>query len=156
LFEQVAPTRETVVALPLPTAAEEVHTDYATMGLTLGRHPLQFLRDKLRARRYKRSSELRKLEKGPVAFAGIVTMRQSPQTATGVTFLTLEDEDGWVNVVVWRQLADRQRRELLESRLLGIDGRVESKDGVQHLIAEHLENLSPMLGSLPTSSRDFH
>jgi error-prone DNA polymerase len=156
LFEPVAPTRETAVALPLPTAAEEVRTDYATMGLTLGRHPLQFLRDQLRARRYKRSSELRRLEEGHVAFAGIVTMRQSPQTATGVTFLTLEDEDGWVNVVVWRQLADRQRRELLESRLLGIDGRVESKDGVQHLIAEHLENLSPMLGSLPTFSRDFH
>jgi error-prone DNA polymerase len=156
LLEPVAPTRETAVALPLPTAAEEVRTDYATMGLTLGRHPLQFLRDQLRARRYKRSSELRKLEKGHVAFAGIVTMRQSPQTATGVTFLTLEDEDGWVNVVVWRQLADRQRRELLESRLLGIDGRVESKDGVQHLIAERLENLSPMLGALPTFSRDFH
>ena len=156
LFEPVIPTRETDIALPLPTAAEEVRTDYATMGLTLGRHPLQFLREKLRARRYQRSSELRKLKQGHVAFAGIVTMRQAPQTATGVTFLTLEDEDGWVNVVVWRQLADRQRRELLESRLLAVEGRVESKDGVQHLIAENLQNLSQLLGSLPTSSRDFH
>ena len=156
LLESAGPTRETDITLPLPTMAEEVRTDYATMGLTLGWHPLHFLREKLRARRYRRSSELRKLEQGHVAFAGIVTMRQSPQTATGVTFLTLEDEDGWVNVVVWRQLADRQRRELLESRLLAVEGRVESKDGVQHLIAERLQNLSPMLGSLQTSSRDFH
>jgi len=157
LFDDVAPTREDAIRLPLPTEAEEVRTDYATLGLTLGRHPLQFLRARLRARRYQRSSELRRLEHGSDAsFAGIVTMRQAPQTATGVTFLTLEDEDGWVNVVVWRQLADRQRRALMESRLLAVEGRVESGDGVQHLIAQHLENLSLLLGSLPTSSRDFH
>ena len=90
-----------------------------------------------------------------VAFAGIVTLRQRPQTASGVTFLTLEDEDGLVNVVVWRQLADEQRRPLLESRLLAVEGRLESQDGVQHLIAKRLANLSNLLGSLAPASRDF-
>ena len=83
-------------------------------------------------------------------------MRQRPQTASGVTFITLEDEDGLVNVVIWQHVAERQRRELLESRLLAIDGRLERADGVQHLIAARLENLTPLLSGLMTSSRDFH
>ena len=90
-----------------------------------------------------------------VAFAGLVTLRQRPETASGVTFLTLEDEDGLVNVVVWRQVADEQRRPLLESRLLAVEGRLESKDGVQHLIARRLTNLATLLGRLDATSRDF-
>jgi error-prone DNA polymerase len=125
-------------------------------GLTLGRHPLQLLRSRLRARRYRRSSELRAMPHGrDVAFAGLVTLRQRPQTASGVTFLTLEDEDGLVNVVVWRQVAEDQRRPLLESRLLAVEGRLESQDGVQHLIAKRLTNLSTLLGPLVAESRDF-
>jgi error-prone DNA polymerase len=144
------------VALPMPTAEEEVRTDYAMTGLTLGKHPLQLLRSRLRARRYRRSSELRAMPHGrEVAFAGLVTLRQRPQTASGVTFLTLEDEDGLVNVVVWRQIADEQRRPLLESRLLAVEGKLESQDGVQHLIARKLTNLSMLLGPLEASSRDF-
>ena len=108
------------------------------------------------ARRFRRSSELRVMPHGrDVAFAGLVTLRQRPQTASGVTFLTLEDEDGLVNVVVWRQIADEQRRPLLESRLLAVEGRLESKDGVQHLIARRLTNLSTLLGPLAAGSRDF-
>ena len=90
-----------------------------------------------------------------VAFAGLVTLRQRPETASGVTFLTLEDEEGLVNVVVWRQIAEEQRRPLLESRLLAVEGRLESQDGVQHLIAKRLTNLTTMLGPLSVSSRDF-
>jgi len=156
LFDAVGATAEEAVALPLPTVEDEVRTDYATTGLTLGRHPLHLLRPRLRARRFRRSSELRAMPHGrDVAFAGIVTLRQRPQTASGVTFLTLEDEDGLVNVVVWRQIADEQRRPLLESRLLAVEGRLESKDGVQHLIARRLSNLSEMLGPLVAESRDF-
>ncbi|UHQ20836.1 error-prone DNA polymerase [Lysobacter sp. KIS68-7] len=156
LFDAVGATVEDAVALPLPTAEDEVRTDYATTGLTLGRHPLHLLRSRLRARRFRRSSELRAMPHGrDVAFAGLVTLRQRPQTASGVTFLTLEDEDGLVNVVVWRQVADEQRRPLLESRLLAVEGRLESKDGVQHLIARRLSNLSTMLGPLVAESRDF-
>ena len=90
-----------------------------------------------------------------VAFAGLVTLRQRPETASGVTFLTLEDEDGLVNVVVWRHVADEQRRPLLESQLLAVEGRLESQDGVQHLIASRLTNLSTLLGPLSAASRDF-
>ena len=82
-------------------------------------------------------------------------MRQRPETASGTTFVTLEDEDGMVNVVVWRDLADRQWRILLESRLLAVEGRLEAADGVQHLIAGRLYDLSGLLGSLATHSRDF-
>ena len=92
----------------------------------------------------------------PVRVAGLVTGRQRPQTATGVTFVTLEDEDGMINVVVWRDLGDRQRRVLIESRLLGVAGRLETVDGVQHLIAGRLFDESDLLGGLTTRSRDFH
>jgi error-prone DNA polymerase len=156
LFDAAGATAEQAIALPLPTAEDEVRTDYAMTGLTLGRHPLQLLRSRLRARRYRRSSELRAMPHGrDVAFAGLVTLRQRPQTASGVTFLTLEDEDGLVNVVVWRQVAEDQRRPLLESRLLAVEGRLESQDGVQHLIAKRLTNLSTLLGPLVAESRDF-
>ena len=157
LFDPIGSTAEASISLPLPSSAEDVHADYAMTGLTLGRHPLSFLRSKLRARRFKRSSELRGLEHGTrVAFAGLVTMRQRPQTASGVTFITLEDEDGLVNAVIWQHVAERQRREFLESKLMAIEGRMEHADGVQHLIATRLENLTPLLSGLTTTSRDFH
>ncbi len=92
----------------------------------------------------------------PVRAAGLVTVRQRPQTANGTTFITLEDEDGVVNVVVWRDLAERQRRIFLESQLLAVDGVLESADGVQHLIARRLHDFSPLLGALDARSRDFH
>ncbi|WP_425493780.1 error-prone DNA polymerase [Noviluteimonas lactosilytica] len=156
LFDAIGATTEAAIALPMPTPDEEMRTDYAMTGLTLGRHPLQLLRSRLRARRYRRSSELRGMPHGrSVAFAGLVTLRQRPETASGVTFLTLEDEDGLVNVVVWRHVADEQRRPLLESRLLAVEGRLESQDGVQHLIANRLTNLSTLLGPLSAASRDF-
>ena len=88
--------------------------------------------------------------------AGIVVGRQRPDTASGVVFVTLEDETGSTNVIVWRDLSDRQRRELLGARLLGVYGRVEREGDVVHLIAGRLVDLSPLLGALPTHSRDFH
>src|SRR5690606_34664202 len=91
-----------------------------------------------------------------VRAAGIVIGRQRPQTAGGITFVTLEDEFGMVKVVVWQQLAQRQRRTLVESRLVAVDGELEVKDGVRHLIARHLHDLSPWLAALDVRSRDFH
>ncbi|WP_274380521.1 error-prone DNA polymerase [Cognatilysobacter segetis] len=155
LFEAATP--EAPVALPLPSVEDDVRTDYDTLGLTLGRHPLALLRSALSKRRCVRSRDLKALPNGRrVMFAGLVTLRQRPQTASGVTFLTLEDEDGLVNAVVWRQVAEQYRRVLLETRLLVIHGHVESQDGVQHVIAKRLENLDALLGPLATSSRDFH
>jgi error-prone DNA polymerase len=158
LFADVAPTAEPdTVVLPLPTPGEDLHADYALTGTTLGPHPLRFLRARLRARHYRGSAELAALPSGRhVRVAGLVTLRQKPQTASGVIFMTLEDEDGLTNIVVWRHVAERQRRVLLESRLLAVEGRLESQHGVQHLIAERLQDLTPLLQQLDVRSRDFH
>ncbi|MGH8155753.1 MAG: error-prone DNA polymerase [Rhodanobacteraceae bacterium] len=157
LFAEAPATKEATVTLPLPTRAEEVRTDYAVTGTTLGAHPLSFLRAMLSRRHCRRSTELKRCPNGQqVRTAGLVTLRQRPQTESGVIFMTLEDEDGMTNVVVWNDLAQRQRRELLESRLLAVEGRLENRHGVQHLIAERLHDWTALLGSLDTRSRDFH
>jgi error-prone DNA polymerase len=91
-----------------------------------------------------------------VRTAGLVIGRQRPDTASGVVFVTLEDETGATNVIVWRDVADRQRRELLGSRLMAVVGKVEREGAVVHLIAGRLADLSPLLGGLETKSRDFH
>jgi len=149
--------RERQVALPLPTVGQDLHADYAAVGTTLGRHPMALLRPQLRARRCRSSQELPGIEPGRnISAAGLVVGRQRPQTASGVTFITLEDEHGMINVVVWRQLAERQRRPFLESRLLMVEGKLEAESGVRHLIARRLHDLTPLLGSLDVRSRDFH
>jgi len=156
LFGRASPAEDNVV-LPPPTQAENLLADYAHTGLSLGPHPLRLLRAQLRAKHFLDSKQLGQLpHEAPARIAGLVTQRQQPQTASGVTFITLEDEHGPVNVVVWRQVAERQHRPYLESRLLGVEGRWETVDGVHHLIARRLLDLSPMLGALDARSRDFH
>ncbi|MBD8526329.1 error-prone DNA polymerase [Pseudomarimonas arenosa] len=148
---------ETQVRLPLPSRAADTFADYRSTGLTLADHPLKLIRSQLRTRRMRQAIELPAIRDGaPVRVAGLVTMRQRPATATGVTFVTLEDETGLVNLVVWRTVADRQRRPLLEARLLGVDGVLQKKDEVIHVIAGRLHDLSAMLDGLDTRSRDFH
>ena len=156
LFATLPETAEARVALPLPAVGEDLLADYATLGTTLGPHPLALLRSRLRARRCRSSRELPALEHGQrLRVAGLVTGRQKPGTASGVIFVTLEDEFGLVNVVVWSDLAERQRRPLVESRLLEVEGRLESREGVHHLIARRLTDLSALLGELDVRSRDF-
>jgi error-prone DNA polymerase len=91
-----------------------------------------------------------------VRTAGIVLMRQRPATASGVTFLTLEDESGQVNVIVWERVGDEQRAALIGSRLLEVHGELQQQEGVSHLIAHRLIDRSALLGELLTRSRDFH
>ena len=148
---------EAAADLPAPTEGQDIVADYRALGLTLGRHPLALLRGQLRARRLLTSAEVRDAPHGRIVrTAGIVIGRQRPDTASGVVFVTLEDETGAINVIVWRDLCERQRRELLGARLMAVYGRVEREGIVVHLIAGHLVDLSPLLGSLPTRSRDFH
>jgi error-prone DNA polymerase len=136
---------------------QDVAADYASLGLTLGRHPLALLRPALRRRQLMSAETLRGLAHGRFArTAGLVIGRQRPGTASGVTFVTLEDETGPINVVVWRDLAERQRRALLGARLLAVHGVLERQGDVVHLIAGRLEDLTPLLGGLVTHSRDFH
>ena len=150
-------TAEMPLSLPLPSRAAEARADYASQGLTLGPHPLSLLRSQLRHARWWRNQDILTLPHGrTVRAAGLVTLRKRPGTAAGVTFLTLEDESGWLNIVVWKDLAERQRRVLLESKLLGIEGVHECAEGVHHLIANRLHDLTPMLDGLDARSRDFH
>jgi error-prone DNA polymerase len=150
-FDDAAP------ALPMPTEGQDIVADYRTVGLTLGRHPLALLRPQLARRRLLTSTEIAAAPHGRIVrAAGLVIGRQRPDTASGVVFVTLEDETGATNVIVWRDVSDRQRRELLGARLLAVFGRVEREGAVVHLIAGRLADLSPLLGRLETKSRDFH
>nr|WP_283939045.1 error-prone DNA polymerase [Pseudomonas sp. T1.Ur] len=156
LFAGLPSQEEPTVALPTPTVGENLFADYATLGTTLGPHPLALLRSELRARRCRSSRELQTVEHGRnVSVAGLVTGRQRPGTASGVTFVTLEDEFGNLNVVVWRDLAERQRKVLVGSQLLRVDGRWESVGEVRHLIAGRLSDLSELLAGIHVRSRDF-
>ena len=143
--------------LTAPTEGQGIVADYASLGLTLGRHPLALLRARLRAAQLLSASELLHAGNGAqVRTAGIVLMRQRPATASGVTFLTLEDESGQVNVIVWERVGRAQRHALIEARLLEVHGELQQQDGVMHLIARRLIDRSPLLGELLTRSRDFH
>jgi len=152
-----APVIEAAPRLRPPTEGENLVADYASLGLTLGRHPLALLRDRLRRMRLATAEEIRGLPHGRLAHAcGIVTGRQRPDTAAGVVFVTLEDETGYVNVVVWASLAERQRRELLGAQLMTVHGVIEREGEVVHLVARKLVDHSALLGRLVTRSRDFH
>ncbi len=144
-------------ALAVPTEGQDISADYRTTGLTLRRHPVALLRTRLARRRMITAATLAQSPHGRlVRVAGLVIGRQRPDTASGVIFVTLEDETGAINVIVWRDLADRQRRELLGSRLLAVYGTVEREGEVVHVVGGRLADLSAMLGELRARSRDFH
>ncbi|MCX7248304.1 MAG: error-prone DNA polymerase [Burkholderiales bacterium] len=156
-----APVAEEVLLLPAASEGEEVFFDYAALGLTLRSHPLALLRPRFSKQKFFTAAQLNGLPDGRrVAACGLVVMRQQPQTAKGVTFVTLEDETGSINVIVWQALKEKQRSELIRSRLLAVHGvwqrDVESGGAVCHLIARRLQDLTPLLGGLSTQSREFH
>jgi error-prone DNA polymerase len=139
-----------------PTEGQDIVADYRTLGLTLRRHPLALLRDQLSQRRLCTAAAIADAPHGRlVRTAGIVIGRQRPGTASGVIFMTLEDETGTSNIIVWNDLFERQRREVLGSRLLAVYGTVEREGRVVHVLAGRLADLTPLLGELPTRSRDF-
>ena len=155
-----AETREQPEFKP-PSEGEDILADYRSLGLTLGRHPLALLRTDLENLRITKAEDLLLKRHGSVVrAAGLVTCRQRPDTRSGVVFVTLEDESGCVNVVVWSDLFERQRKELLGAQLLGVEGVVQREGLVVHLLARRFEDHSPLLGrrlgSLRVSSHDFH
>jgi error-prone DNA polymerase len=152
-----APIYENHLALPAATEGQEILADYRSMGLTLNRHPLALLRHKLAAMKLSTSLELRGFGNGKLArTTGIVIGRQRPQTAKGTVFVTLEDETGTTNVIVWPDIVERQRRELLNASLLTVYGVWQREGQVTHLVARYLVDHSAMLGQLAIASRDFH
>ena len=155
------PVEEDLLTLPAASEGEEVLLDYAALGMTLRSHPVFLLRSQLSKMKLLTAEQMHNYPSGRLVRAcGLVTMRQQPGTAKGVVFVTLEDETGSVNVIVWKSLRERQRPELLKSRLLAVYGvwqrDEESGGNVRHVIAKRLVDLTPLLGGLTTHSREFH
>ncbi|HYW03818.1 MAG TPA: error-prone DNA polymerase [Gammaproteobacteria bacterium] len=147
---------ESAPSLPEPGEGENLVADYASLGLSLGRHPVSLLRSRLAGTGAVAAADLAGRRDGAaVRVGGLVINRQRPGSAGGVTFMTLEDETGAVNVIVWPDLAERQRRELLQARLLVVRGTLQNRHGVRHVIAGRLEDRSRLLGELTVRSRDF-
>ena len=153
-----APTvQEALPLLRRPTEGEAIVADYGSLGLTLRRHPLALLRPRLERMAFLTAERVLGLAHGQtVRAAGLVITRQRPGTATGVVFVTLEDETGYLNLIVWSSLVDKQRKELLGSRLLGVTGEVQRNGEVVHVLARKLEDHTELLGRLSTQSRAFH
>lgn len=152
----VSGVAEGIPLLRPPTEAEDISGDYASMGLSLGRHPLALLRSELQRQGFVTAEDLRDMtEHDPVRIAGLVITRQRPGSAGGVIFVTLEDETGHVNLIVWPQLAERQRQALLGSRLLAVRGRIQRQGDVLHVIVSSAEDRSAALGAMDVRSRDF-
>ena len=130
--------------------------DYRAVGLTLGRHPLALLRPQLHAYGWMPAVDVLRLADGArVTTGGIVLTRQRPGSASGVIFMTLEDETGHVNLVVWSRIADRHRKTLLGARLLGVRGRLQREGDVLHVVVDRLEDRSALLGTLAAPARNF-
>ncbi len=154
---RTADEEEGTPLLTTPSDWESVVADYRSIGLTLGAHPLQLLRERLARSHFLRSVDLQKTAHGAsVRVAGLVLVRQHPGSAKGVTFMTLEDETGIVNIIVWNKVATAQRRPLIESRLLEVQGELQRLHGVTHVIAGRLIDRSRLIGELLARSRDFH
>src|SRR5260221_14681394 len=128
---------------------EHVAEDYRAVGFSLKRHPLALLRPELDRRRILPNARLAATSaKTLVKVAGLVLVRQQPGTASGVIFMTLEDETGIANIVVWPRMFERRRRVVLTARLIGVIGKVQSESGVIHVVADELIDLSAHLGAL--------
>jgi len=148
---------EPAAALPVPTEGQDILADYRHLGLTTGRHPLALLRPALTRKGFSSSSDLQLLADGSdVRVGGLVTHMQQPATASGVVFASLEDETGIVNIILWPKLFAAQRRCALESSLLVVDGTLQRRDRVAHVIARRLRDGSAWLGGIRRDSRDFH
>jgi error-prone DNA polymerase len=150
-------THEAQAELAAPGLGEELLADYRATGLSLTCHPLALLRERLAGFRVQPAAVLNSYRPGQLARAsGLVTHRQRPETAKGVVFVTLEDETGAVNVIVWPQVAREQRQPLLASTLLTVYGVWQCEGEVRHLIARRLVDHSELLQGLVARSRNFH
>lgn len=153
----LAPSDDTLDEVPLQSlnVGQEVLADYRSTGLTLRQHPMSLVRSQLKGT-YRAAGLARVTAGRHIRVAGLVRCWQRPGTASGVTFVTLEDETGNTNVVVWGDLAEKERMQLLSSRLMIVHGKLEHQGPVTHLMAEHLENATHLLAGLTVGSRDFH
>ncbi len=153
----LAAAAEPTVSLPRPDAAGEIMADYRGLSLSTTHHPLSLLRERLRALGFSSNLELRARPDGaPVRVGGLVTHLQQPGTASGVVFLSLEDETGIVNVILWPQVFAAQRAPALAASLLEVRGTLQNQHGVAHVVARALHDRSHWLTGMSRRSRDFH
>jgi error-prone DNA polymerase len=156
LLQAAAPMEGTPL-LPLPTEGQSIAADYRSAGLSLRRHPMALLRERFLRRHVVTAAQLAGLGTDTrVRCAGIVLARQSPGTAHDTTFMTLEDETGDVNVIVWSHVAVKFRVPFLQANLLEVHGKLQHQHGVTHVIAETLVDRTAWLGALRVSARNFH
>lgn len=152
-----APPNEATPLLRAPSEGQNILADFRSTGLSLRRHPVALLRDRLIRRRMQSASNVLQSENGAdVRFVGLVTLRQSPSTAKHTTFVTLEDETGIVQVIVWNRVAQEYRDAFLGGSLLEVRGTFQHESGVKHIIALALFDHTEWLGVLRVPSRDFH
>jgi error-prone DNA polymerase len=148
-----ASTNEIQLELPLLTDAEHVVEDYSAVGLSLKAHPVSFVRKQLDSMRVLPTANLAKMTNGDaIAVAGLITVRQRPGTAKGVIFITIEDETGFANLVVWGKVFDTYRRDIVQARLLMVQGKVQIEGEVIHVIADSCYNLSYLLRNMNEDS----
>jgi error-prone DNA polymerase len=144
-------------ALPEMPLSEQVVHDYARLRLSLKAHPVSFFRDELAEKRFMTSQALKTAPNGArVDIAGLVLVRQKPGTAKGVLFVTVEDEQGSANIIVWPKIFERFRRETLAAKFMGIRGRLQREHGVIHVIADRVTNLNHRLAELSDENRPFY
>jgi len=142
-------TKEAQISLPFMTQSEHVVQDYAATGLSLKAHPVSFVREQLKMLNVLPTGDLPALKDGDlVKVAGMITVRQRPGTAKGILFITIEDETGFANLVVWEKVFETYRREILQSRLFMVEGKVQIEGKVIHVISKRCFNLNKLLGSL--------
>jgi error-prone DNA polymerase len=140
---------------PMPLGAHVVE-DYRRLSLSLKAHPVAFMRNRLSARSILRSDALDRIKSGErIQVAGLVLVRQRPGTAKGVIFMTLEDEAGVANIIVWPKAFERLRAIVIGARFVSVSGKLQNEAGVIHVIAERMEDLTPMLGQLSDEGRQI-
>jgi len=157
LFEgqQSESVKEVQIQLPLMTEGEQVVQDYAAIGLSLKNHPVGLVREKLGLLRNTKIGDLKTMKDGdPVSVAGLITVRQRPGTAKGILFMTLEDETGAANIVVWEKLFDTFRKEIIQSRLFMVEGKLQIEGEVIHVVAKRCFNLNTLLRGLTVANED--
>jgi error-prone DNA polymerase len=158
LFAQSRPERDgepDAKLPPMPLGAHVVE-DYRRLSLSLKAHPVAFMRARLDARGVKRSEALARVKSGErVVVAGLVLVRQRPGTAKGVIFMTLEDETGVANLIVWPKAFERLRAIVIGARFVAATGKLQNEAGVIHLVVDRMEDLTPMLGLLSEAGRDI-
>lgn len=148
--------KEPDIHLPPMLLGEQVIIDYQTLSFSLKAHPMSFLRNQLKQKHYVKNGDLHEMRSGRfVQVAGLVLVRQRPGSAKGVVFETIEDETGVANIIIWPKILEKFRKLVLGSRCVGIHGKLQSQDGVIHIVAQYIEDITPMMAKISDAAHNI-